>query len=193
MRAASRRLPWREVGQESDGQNAHNAIKSPAVIQAPPCIRRRTACRQLSAGAGYGNAAPSCPAAGLRSLGCPVTRASGGSRRRLEQQSSQCARDVSEQQPSRQPEQQSWVSSGARVPHRCPPSDGAARGLLRVGSPAVPARTGLPELAADYGLPPEAKVIKMAQDHPVRTVFATRVGASRRTHIKPGRLLGSTP
>jgi hypothetical protein len=44
--------------------------------------------------------------------------------------------------------------------------------LLRACPPALPVRATLPELAADHGLRPEAKGIRMAQVSPVRTDIA---------------------
>jgi len=59
--------------------------------------------------------------------------------------------------------------------------------LSRACSLASLARAVLPVLAADYGLWPEAKVIKMAQVSPVRT---GSVRQARRAYTQARRLLG---
>ena len=59
--------------------------------------------------------------------------------------------------------------------------------LLQAYLPAWPAWAALPVLAVDYGLRPEAKVIKMAQVSPVRT---GSVRQARRAYTQARRLLG---
>ena len=60
-------------------------------------------------------------------------------------------------------------SSHILIPLMAQPGGGLRIRLLRACSPASLARAVLPVLAVDYGLRPEAKVIKMAQVSPART------------------------
>ena len=105
--------------------------------------------------------------------GVPCDVRSGGSRRFVERPSTQCARELSQRQQPDEPQRQPGVSCVVFVPHFRPSLTAQGQyDLLRVLSPACPARDALPELAADHGLWPEAKSQKWRRRVPPAQRYA---------------------